>query len=315
MRKLILVGDVHARSTSPLRRKDDFQKTHRQKLAQVLALGNKYEAPLLLTGDVFDAKSLTLATLIDYLMIFASYKHGIYAAPGNHDLYGTSLASVERSPIGVLTAAGVVKLLGHIPTQIYDDVLVCGHSYMHDGKPAPVPGFHNILVTHEMILEDKLWREQEDFTYVGDYLLKNRGWDLTLCGHYHYEFARRVGDAWIVNPGALVRVKASKGDMALKPGVGLYDIEERTYEKIFIEAAPVEEVFTAALIQNPKIDNAEITKFVEEIAVNEEAILHGDLSEVAMLVLRDAKPAQDVADTVRDLLALAEERKRDAVAR
>ncbi len=314
MRKLVTVGDVHARSVNPLRRKDDFQKTHRSKLAQVMELGNKHEAPLLLTGDVFDAKSLTLSTLIDYLMIFATYKHGIYAAPGNHDLYGTSLASIERSPLGVLTAAGVVKLLGHIPTQLYDDVLLCGHSYMHEGKPSPIQGFHNVLVTHEMVLEDKLFQEQENFTYVGDYLLKNRGWDLVLCGHYHYEFARRVGDSWIVNPGALVRIKASRGDMALRPGVGLYDIDERTYEKIYIDAAPVEEVFSAALVQNPKVESEEITKFVEQISIKEEAILHGDLSEVTLMVLREADPPQDVAETVRELLAVAEERKH-AVAR
>lgn len=242
--KFVLIGDAHLRDTAPSRRVDDFVAAQELKLRSAFSIGLKNKAPIIMTGDIFDSHDAALGTLVKYLPIFQSYPYGVYSPPGNHDLYGASLSTVSRSALGVAVASNAVNLLSHEPL-ILGDFALFGHSYMHEGKPNPLKDYRNILVTHEMVLMDKLWKEQEDFVFADDYLRKSSGWELIVCGHYHYSFIKERGSRKIINPGALVRIKASKGDMALKPGVVVYDTDTKGAKRISFDVAPASEVFKA----------------------------------------------------------------------
>jgi DNA repair exonuclease SbcCD nuclease subunit len=243
--KFVLIGDAHLRDTAPSRRVDDFVAAQEYKLKTAFSIGLENEAPIIMTGDVFDSHDAALGTLVKYLPIFQSYPYGVYSPPGNHDLYGASLSTVGRSALGVAVASNAITLLSHDPVMVGDFALF-GHSYMHKGKPEPLDGPRNILVTHEMVLMDKLWKEQEDFLFADDYLRKSLGWELIVCGHYHYSFIKERGSRKIINPGALVRIKASKGDMDLKPGVVVYDTETKSAKRISFDVQPSSEVFKPA---------------------------------------------------------------------
>lgn len=244
--KFVLVGDAHLRDTAPSRRIDDFVKAQESKLRAAFSIGLENEAPIIMTGDVFDTHDAALSTLVKYLPIFQEYPYGIYSPPGNHDLYGASLDTVDRTAFGVAVASKAITLLSHDPV-IVGDFALFGHSYMHTGSPTPLEGYRNILVTHEMVLMDKLWREQEDFVFADDYLRKSSGWELIVCGHYHYSFVKERGSRKIVNPGALVRIKASKGDMSLKPGVFVYDVDSKGLKRILFGVEPSSKVFKPAV--------------------------------------------------------------------
>lgn len=294
--KFVLVGDLHLRASKPVNRIDDFVAAQEAKIRKVFEIGAAVEAPILMTGDIFDSHDAALSVLVKYLPIFKGYPHGIYSPPGNHDVYGASLDTLGRSALGVAVAAEAITLLGHEPTLIGDEIALYGHSYMHrDGRPSPMSGRRNFLVTHEMVLMDKLWREQEDFQMADEYIRTAGDWELILCGHYHYKFVVERGSRKIVNPGALVRIKASKGDMALQPGVFVYDTETKRLDRVDLTAEPSEVVFREKAKQEQVTSS--LADFVSKLTVQQ--ISTGSRFES---VLSSVITESWCEDSVRDLL-------------
>lgn len=315
--KLLLTGDWHLRSTTPAKRRDDFRATQRRKVERVLEIGREHQAPILQTGDIFDSEHPGLSTVNEYLELLKTYPHGFYSVPGNHDIYGADLGTLHRTAFQTLVAGGAVRVLDHKPQylDLAGDKLAVGHTYMHAERPTvPVQTAARlkILVTHEMVLVDKLWREQEDFTYAGDYMKQHKGWDLVVCGHYHYQFSARVGDRVIVNPGALVRIKRSKGDMAMDPSVVLFDTETRALQWISLGAAPAAEVFEPEPDGTLPVANPDLDSFVKALQpAIEEAdgaeLRTGTLADVAVSVLGEAGVPLPVQALVKRYLAEAQE--------
>lgn len=307
--KLLFVGDMHLRSAQPARRKDDFSEAQYKKVEHIFRVAKHYEAPIIQTGDVFDTETSDLKTMVRYLPMFLNYEHGVYCAIGNHDVYGASITTVPRTALGLFASVGAVRLLGHEPVLIGNDqVAVCGTSYMHEGHPSPVDGKHNILVSHEMVLVDKIWKEQEHFTYAYDYAIQNSGWDVILCGHYHYSFKQTQGNLLILNPGAVVRIKASKGDMALVPSVVLYDTVTRKNDWLPLSPVePSEKVFVPAEAPVVPAVNPDLEDFVASLSPSvKENMNYGPLSDVVIRVIEDVDCRQEVSDLIKRYLAQVE---------
>lgn len=308
--KLLFVGDMHLRSATPARRKDDFASAQFAKVSQIFDIARQNEAVIVQTGDIFDTESSDLKTMVRYLPMFLDYEHGVYSAIGNHDVYGASIDTVPRTALGLFASVGAVKLLGHEPAVLGGgQVSICGTSYMHDGEPKPDPGMpHNILVVHDMILVDKIWKEQDHFTYAYDYAIQHSDWDVILCGHYHYSFEHRQGQVLVVNPGAVVRIKASKGDMALKPSVVLYDTVTRKSEWVTLNHAPVEEVFHPAEIAPVAAVNPALEEFVASLTPEvKNEIVQGSIADITIQVLREVECRPAVADLIKHYLGKVEE--------
>ncbi len=320
--KLLLTGDWHLRSTTPAKRRDDFRATQRRKVERVLEIGREHQAPILQTGDIFDSEHPGLSTVNEYLELLRTYEHGFYSVPGNHDIYGADLGTLHRTAFKTLVAGGAVRVLDHEPVGLLNEaVCAVGHTYMHETKPTVPTGRRGystsepalkVLVTHEMVLVDKLWREQEDFTYAGDYMKIHKGWDLVVCGHYHYQFSARVGDRVIVNPGALVRIKRSKGDMAMDPSVVLFDIETRALQWISLGAAPAADIFEPEPDGTLPVANPDLDSFVKALqpAVDEvdgAELRTGALADVAVSVLGETEVPLPVQALVKRYLAEAQE--------
>lgn len=306
--KLILTGDWHLRATTPAKRKDDFKATQRRKVEKILDLAEEHNAHIIQTGDVFDTEDPARGLVNEYLELLNSRRR-IFSVPGNHDVYGADLGTVPRTAFQTLVAGGAIVPLSHEPTDIAG-VHIYGHTYMHeDAAPTPVSkDAFNILVTHEMVLKDKLWKEQEDFVYAADYMKRQRGWDVILCGHYHYQFMEKVGDRVILNPGAIVRIKRSKGDMAMSPGVVLLDTEKRTCDWYSLDAAPVEEVFEMEPDGEPPIVNPDLDDFMAAIKpiAEDETISKGALADVVVQVLEQGEFRPEVATLVKKYIGLAQ---------
>ncbi|MBT7928480.1 hypothetical protein HN682_00990, partial [Candidatus Peregrinibacteria bacterium] len=83
----ILTSDWHIRGDRPVCRTDDFKTALKNKLITILALGEKYQCPIILAGDVglkpiWGDKLLNWA--IDILQTFDDTE--ILAIAGQHDL-------------------------------------------------------------------------------------------------------------------------------------------------------------------------------------------------------------------------------------
>jgi DNA repair exonuclease SbcCD nuclease subunit len=314
--KVLELGDPHLRTTRPAKRIDNFEETQYRKLMQVFEIGAQYKAPILCTGDLSDIEAPSLTLLVRYLPAFLRYPYGIYVVPGNHDVDGANLKTHPRTAFGVFVAAGAITPLGHIPTEIGPGVVAVGHTYMHqDPPPAALPECFNILVSHEMVIEDKLFPEQESFTLVQDHLNAYPEYDHILCGHYHYRFAwqdmnaDRRKNRVICNPGALVRIKASVGDMALLPGVFLFDTDTQDVRTVILDHEPASTIFApAAAKMVPAYDNKQITAFAG--LVSQTMTESGDTNFSSLSALIHAQIAEagcdrDVADLIIDYMSRA----------
>ncbi len=310
--KFLLLGDVHLRAGNPSSRKDDFQRAQWNKMLEVFNFAAAHQLPIISTGDLFDRPDTPYAVVVKYLSLFAKHKYGFYVVPGNHDIYGTNLSTVSRSALGVLEAARVVTILSHVPTDILG-VRIYGTSYMHQGQlPQPSRDTYNILVVHDMILQDKIWKEQDDFHLVEDYLNDKRGWNLIVCGHYHYRFVYTDGVNLAINPGAVSRVKASKGDLDLLPGFIVFETEApRKYQLHVLEAAqPADDVFELGggpQVSKPESSgiDAQLESLVQRL-MGEQVDYGGDLGLVINKVLAELKCSEVVSDLVKATVAEAQ---------
>lgn len=303
---VIVVGDPHWRSTAPARRIDDFVEAQYRKTCTVRDLANKHKATTVLLGDLFDTDESTNQTIIRYLKLLRTFENPVLALPGNHDVYGANLETLRRSAYGVLEAAGAIQRIDHAPHRLEKGVYIIGHTYMHADKPKPVKGAAlNILATHEMVIGEKIWREQEEYELADQYLDSHRGWDMIFAGHFHGDFMQKdARGRYICNPGSLVRIKASTRDMAMDPGVLLLDTVTRKIRRISLGAPPAKDVFDFDALQRPKAADAtavvdEFVAAVVERSDDGDLPAHGALSEVIALRLKETSCRKRVAKIVR----------------
>jgi len=307
---LVLIGDLHLRATAPVSRIDDFVEAQAQKVRAIVNIVKAREAIAVFTGDLFDRPDPPYALVNRYVPILNELESCTkYVVPGNHDVYGGSLATLGRSALGNLVAHRSINLLGPEPMRFRGPrgpVALFGTSYMHPNCPSPDPDCSlNVLVAHEMIVENQLYREQEDFTLVDQILLDRPGWDMIVCGHYHYRFLRESGTTRIVNPGAVVRVKASVGDLALEPAVYGWNLNTNELELIPLPHLPSKQVFQPVIVDAGKSQEPEVLQaLMAQLQTRNDQRL--SLSEVAHRVMAERETEEPVRARVLDALADAE---------
>jgi DNA repair exonuclease SbcCD nuclease subunit len=294
-------------------RSDDFVTTQRKKIEEIIDIFKREKCDAAVcTGDLFDRHDPPLALVNDYLTLFREFDGKFYIEPGNHDLYGASMSTIQRTALETMHRAGVVRLLDAQGWAIQDhNNYLCrlwGTSYfdpsdlyMREHDLCAHDNFH-VLVAHNMVIEDKLWAEQdeESFDYPEAFVAKYQGFGLILCGHYHGAIRARVGDVDVINPGAVVRVKASKFDFVLEPSVVIYTLPDRTQKWIKLEAAlPVDQVF---LKKEEKIDteNPELEAFVANMLNG--GAQESSLSSLTEAVISQSKCTDRVASVVREAI-------------
>lgn len=309
--KFIMLGDVHLRSNNPASRVDSFFDTQMEKMKEVISLANESQASILCTGDVFDRPDSSHSLLAKYLPVFRQLEGRFLVVPGNHDIYGANLGTLDRSALGVFASSGVLDILSHDPI-IVGNVGIGGTSYMHNGDlVAPKGTDYNILVVHDMVLLEKEWREQEEFSYADKYLENMDGWDIILCGHYHYRFFLENNGKFILNPGAMVRVKASLGDLNLVPSVYLND--GSNFELINLKSAkPILEVFAPKYQKEKKsvVKQELIEDFVRSLSEGvdgEEEDNLFDISSIIISKIKDFGCNEEVGRLVQYYIAKSEE--------
>jgi DNA repair exonuclease SbcCD nuclease subunit len=214
---------------------------------------------LLQAGDFFDSPrppNFLMARYIDLLK-----KRGVvpWCVLGQHDVSMHNLESVERSAVNVFSASGVYEGLGHKPREL-GDILVYGASWGQD-IPTPERNSRAILVIHAMIGDRPLYPGHEPIR-PKSFCHNHSGYELILCGDYHYPFTSTEDGRTITNCGALVRLNTRDRD--LRPQVQVYDTNTKSLEVIEISYQPSEEVFTVSE-ENPTDCNESVVAFVERL--------------------------------------------------
>ena len=82
---------------------------------------------------------------------------------GQHDLPGHNLDRYKESGVGVLVAAGKIKILNGTPQEINNKFFCSGFSFGVGLKKQDQQNKPHIAVTHQMVVgREKLWEGQKN---------------------------------------------------------------------------------------------------------------------------------------------------------
>jgi len=307
--KILACGDLHITNQKPVNRTDNYWETLTGKLDWIFKLANDRCDLVLLPGDVFDThrandflKQHLIKTIIKYNMECATF-----AVYGQHDLrhHGSDRSN---TPLNVLNVAAIIDILSSAPIMQLKDLYgelakvkkfeIYGASFGED-IPTPIDKYaFNVLVTHRMIIEDKLWEGQEDFQRV-NILLRNTEYDLIVSGDNHSTIFQQTEDKTLINCGSLMRSKINQEEH--KPCVFTFDTKTRKAEQHFIPIKPFEEVMDLTQAISVKERDERMESFVDTLSG--EIVLEGMIYKDNMKqYIEEKKVPKGVQDVIWEAL-------------
>lgn len=311
---LLCVGDIHWRATVPRGRTDDYPTTMAGKMGQIFSLADEHNADIILPGDVFDNPTPPMWLLGQIIGQHTAKNglHRVFVVMGQHDQRYHHTAR-ENTPLGVLEAAGLVRILGAKPLKLgHRDPDLSGIEFYGCSWNGPIPKPADndrlkILVMHRMVIgSEKLWAQQTDYMWSRQVLRRHK-FDLIVTGDNHHFFTDQVpgreGPRYLVNCGSLMR--ANVDQTKHKPSVVLYDAKERSIEVIRLKVAPASAVMSTEVALRTKERNAELESFVDQIgdtSIDPELNFLSNLDKLA----RAKGVPKTVADKVDEIVAMSE---------
>ena len=323
LNRLGLLGDLHFTSKAPERRKDDYYQTLLGKLKQAFDIFEGENCQWVLQpGDFFDSPQVGNKVIADIIKLISRYHFKVLVCAGQHDIFGHSLETLPSSPLSVLQAAGVIRVLSFVPN-ICAGAVIYGASF---GEEVPVPndqGF-NVLVIHRMIGNYQLYPDQPLEDPRG-FLRKYPKYNIIICGDYHYRFVDYYQGRIIVNPGAIVRKTISKYDQEHRPAVCILDLARTepvdvkpmdvrvcprntplkrgvvaTVKVVELKVRPVEEVFDLTVQPNTNERNEALNRFISSL--REQNQFKVGWKAILPRVLEERKPKQSVCNLLNAVL-------------
>lgn len=177
-----IFGDTHFTNRGPENRIDDYWETQKRKLRKALSIFEDRGVDATIeNGDFFDTPTVADKVKSEIIQIF--YEYGlIFCVFGQHDISGHSKFTLPNSPLAVLEAARIVKVLDEKPWQIgnQNSSFLYGASFGEKVPKPEDPDAYNVLVTHRMIGDKVLWPGQV-LTGPRQFLRKNSAYNLIVC--------------------------------------------------------------------------------------------------------------------------------------
>ena len=260
---ILCVGDIHIRATSPKNRKDDYVKTLFGKIEQINTIAMDYDCCVVLqSGDLFDSATPPLSILRKSILSLLDSIPWLVVL-GQHDMRFHNNKK-DNVPIGVLEAAETVDVLTAQPHTI-DGLHIYGCSWGEEiPRPKPqVIGTTNVLVMHRMVVDEKLWKAQQDFEWGQHVLRRNPKFNLIVTGDNHHFFIEKYGKQLLVNCGSLMRTNIDQFDH--EPAVVVYDTKTCGHTVVPLHVAPAVDVFDLQQAEEVKERNALLESFIEQV--------------------------------------------------
>jgi len=269
----ILTTDWHLRERTPQAYIGDYFSDQEDAVDFVLQKAEDYDAPILNAGDVFHTTPSTHFIVQWIISKLKERKVEMLCVFGQHDLLHHSLKSTDRTGLAVLSAAGAVELLDADYYSFYPssnkEVQLYGVNWSEEiprlarPKKNQKTNARRILVAHTMVVDEKLWSSQFDYTYGKAMLRKLQEYDLIVTGDNHKRFYFSDGNRYLVNCGSLMRTTAAQ--FAHKPCIGLYDTETRTLEMVDVPCPPADEVLSREHLDEVEERNERLEAFITSL--------------------------------------------------
>lgn len=273
---IVATGDLHITTAKPKRRKDNYWEEQWRKMEFILHTAKSAGASIILQPGDFTDSHKANDFLKQFIISWMNEKRQfgiwtpIWCVYGQHDMRYHS-SQLENTPLRVLETAKVVNILSsNKPAEFADEhheVNIYGASW-NEEIPVPGNGF-NILVTHRMIYQEKLWSKQEVGERAVGLLIKTK-FDIIVSGDNHQSFLEKKGNRYLINCGSLMRMKSDQ--INHKPCIYIIDTVERKVEKKLIPVIPAGEAFDLDKVRKEKERDEKIEAFVAKLKASDKPL-------------------------------------------
>ena len=264
--KLLNCPDIHLAEKRPENRVDDYEATVLRKFRFILGVAEENDCDgILFPGDLFDGPTPSYAFYSQIISYMKDSGKLMIVVPGQHDQRYRNLENTALWAAGISVDNLTVMSQKHDsePLTQPDNVLIQGCGWEEE-IPEPIPSKFNILLIHRMIVDDKLWAEQEHFEY-GNGFLRDRKFDLIVSGDNHKTFTAHSRGRYLFNCGSMMRSTIAQVDH--KPMIIVFDTENpKEYREILIPIEPAESVFKMDKVETEKERNTNLEAFVSGLS-------------------------------------------------
>lgn len=238
--KILHITDSHGTVKNPSGRTDVYYIAFLRKMVELGYVIKQYGIDMVIhTGDLFHTPRVSDKFAGQLSEIMKSWGVPIYVVPGNHDIDGYTIDTVDQTKLGLLAKAGVVQLLTRdTPLMITDyrksdhkpyTIAISGQEYYADIDTGNaddfamqcVTGDFNILAIHGYIA-DVPQHPSIKHTLAKDVVTDA---DVILSGHYHQRFEYDDGNNTIFNPGSMLRTEQNQYNKTHMPCYGILEVE------------------------------------------------------------------------------------------
>jgi DNA repair exonuclease SbcCD nuclease subunit len=246
----VLCADLHLREDQPLARTDDYQDTQWNKFRFLLEAARENNIPILCAGDIFNKARVSKEFEKKIVRIIEQHGVTFFAIPGNHDLPYHNLKNLDDSSLGILELSENVKLF---PVEL-DTIYIENYFNFKIGMIHSLIHRDNPIVVEGKTISSK----------AKTFLKKNPDLDVILSGDNHEHFVEEFEGRLLINPGSMMRMKASQ--IAHKPCFLLL-YSDLSYETIYY---PIKKgVLNREHIDVKEKQEERMNKFIQKITGKE----------------------------------------------
>ena len=244
---VMIIGDMHLKSVSPISRKDDYPKAILNKINYLGSIAKGYRCKtIILLGDVFDSPSTSLPYLASVISTFKKLHdegYRIITIAGNHDLKNNRMESLESTALGILLSTGYVELA---PSELkIENTLFRFYNYPESIEPKKTDSYE-ICVAHqyyefELGGNDSLTKET----------VENLNYDAMILGHYHVPCETiTIGNTILYRPGSLSRSTSEMYNKTRIPRALILNTKNHKSMYVDVSCSPADEIFIEKVESN-----------------------------------------------------------------
>lgn len=248
--RVLYATDFHLRARNPVNRIDNYAEeilSVFREISQVIK--QKNIDCVLFGGDIFDTPRISQELYNELASILSTYKVIPYVVPGNHDIFGQTINTLDQTMLQGLHSSGLIQIItresgtillsnneitiGLAAQEYYSGIDKDNKSSDYDMETNPFTDYH-ILLTHGMLL-DKPFHPDVHHTLIEEV---SSNADIIFGAHYHSGWAKAYnGRTWFCHPGAVARIEATKAEKERKVSYIYIDF---TKAKFSIDIIPFE---------------------------------------------------------------------------
>lgn len=322
--KIMYSTDHHMKGRNPGSRLDNYPQAIMNKVLefeQACYANNAKQA--VFGGDLYDTPRVAFSFINMMSRVLRRMKRrGItcYIVPGNHDLYGYSMDTLEQTAIGVLIAAGLLKVLKRGQSYLHTSakgvtVELFGREYDKDIDHDPQTDYEitpkhqadwNLLFSHGMLLE-KPFHPDVTHSLTKDVVTSA---DLVANGHYHagYDVHEENGTIFL-NPGSTGRDEICKR----QPQYAIITVLRKRLKVEYVEyqcAEKYQDIFDFSANLSAKTHTRYLEAFEQTI---QDAVLYEsfDAKDVLKQISKSNNVDKKIVTAAQEAMAAAESQTDD----